>query len=437
MIQWWGEMGSHKKLLENRDIRRWHDNVARGSGVTADVYLRRLGNFCEAHELTPKQLAAMKPRELEALLLDFVGKQERRGKAGSYVASILKAIRSWLSYKHRELKVKIKIKGVDSTPSLKEERVPTKNELLKIFFSWDKKTRAASALISHAGLRIETLGNYSGTDGLRVGDLPEMLVEGGKVEFKKIPTMVVVREELSKSGRQYLTFLGEEGCGYLKEYLAERIGRREELTRDSPIITPKRRMKPFVWTTNISDAIRKAIRRAGFGWRPYVLRSYFDTQLMLADSKGLVLRDYRQFWMGHKGDMEARYTTNKYKFPPDVIEDMRGAYLRSYEFLATSAAESPGKDKIREEFKRQLLLVAGFKPKEMEKMDVLGMDDDEFQETIRRKLAGLMEKNGARQKVVPLSKIEKYIKEGWEFHAALPNGKAIIKLPPNLVPSAE
>jgi len=31
--------------------------------------------------------------------------------------------------------------------------------------------------------------------------------------------------------------------------------------------------------------------------RAYVLRSYFDTQLMLAESKGLVIRDYRQFWM--------------------------------------------------------------------------------------------------------------------------------------------
>jgi len=326
---------------------------------------------------------------------------------------------------------------VDRTPSLKEERVPTKNELLRIFFSWDKKARAASALVAHAGLRIETLGNYSGTDGLRVCDLPEMSVEGGKVEFKKVPTMVVVREELSKSGRQYFTFLGEEGCGYLKEYLEERIKKGEELTRDSPIITPKRRMKSFVWTTNISDAIRKAMRRAGFGWRPYVLRSYFDTQLMLAENAGKVIRDYRQFCMGHKGDIEARYTTNKHKLPPDVIEDMRGAYSKSCEFLATSAAEAPGKDKIREEFKRQLLLVAGFKQGEIEKMDVLGMDDDEFQETIRRKLAGLMEKNGARQKVVPLGKIEGYIKEGWEFHAALPNGKAIIKLPPNLVPGAE
>ena len=28
--------------------------------------------------------------------------------------------------------------------------------------------------------------------------------------------------------------------------------------------------------------------------------------MLLAESKGLVLRDYRQFWMGHKGDVENR-----------------------------------------------------------------------------------------------------------------------------------
>ena len=49
--------------------------------------------------------------------------------------------------------------------------------------------------------------------------------------------------------------------------------------------------------TNISDFIRKAIRDAGFTWRPYVLRRYFDTRLMMAESDGLIIRDYRTFWM--------------------------------------------------------------------------------------------------------------------------------------------
>jgi len=29
------------------------------------------------------------------------------------------------------------------------------------------------------------------------------------------------------------------------------------------------------------------------GWKLYVLRAYFDTQSMFAESKGLVLQDYR------------------------------------------------------------------------------------------------------------------------------------------------
>lgn len=78
----------------------------------------------------------------------------------------------------------------------------------------------------------------------------------------------------------------------MKDYLEERIRTGEELTSKSPIITPKVRSKPFIKATNIGDVIRQVIRKAGFNWRPYVLRAYFDTQLMLAESKGLVIRDY-------------------------------------------------------------------------------------------------------------------------------------------------
>jgi hypothetical protein len=101
----------------------------------------------------------------------------------------------------------------------------------------------------------------------------------------------------------------------LKDYLEERILEGEKIAPDSPLITPKLRMKPFIRTVNIGDTIRLAIRSAGFPWRPYVLRSFFDTQLMMAESKGHVIRDYRTFWMGHRGDIENRYTTNRKRLP--------------------------------------------------------------------------------------------------------------------------
>jgi len=162
-----------------------------------------------------------------------------------------------------------------------------------------------------------------------------MKIENGEVIYEKVPTMIVVRRELSKGGHQYFTFLSEEGCEYLKDYLESRLKEGEKLTPNSPILTPKVTPKPFIRSTNIGDMIRAAIRKAGFKWRPYVLRAYFDTQLMLAESKGMVLRDYRQFWMGHKGDIENRYTTNKCRLPEGVIEDMREAYKRSQEYLQT------------------------------------------------------------------------------------------------------
>ena len=414
-------------LLEDVDVRRWYRNVARGSQVTADVYLRRLGAFCSHFGLTPKRLVSLDRDEIYNLLLDYVSDLEESGRAGSYIESALKAVKSWLAHNDLEVKRKIKIRGARDTPTLRDERTPTPEELRRIFLSGDKKARTACVLMAHSGLRPVTLGNYRGTDGLRVRDFPEMRIEEDTVEFERIPTMVVVRPELSKGGHQYFTFLSEEGCEYLKDYLEERMRKGEKLTADSPIIRPKVAKKPFIRSVNIGDMIREAIRRAGFGWRPYVLRAYFDTQLMLAESKGLVLRDYRQFWMGHKGDIENRYTTNKCRLPESVIEDMREAYKRSQEYLQTTKPET-GRERLIEEFRKQLLVVAGFSQDEIDRIDVTSLTDEEFQDLVRKRLLGRRDEDCGTQKVVSLDELEEYLENGWEYVATLPNKKVIVKL---------
>ncbi len=82
-------------LLEDRNVKRWYDNLARGSPVTADVYLQRLGAFCEENKLTPKTLASIGRRKLEDLLMDFVSSKERK-YTGSYIQSTVKVVKSWL-----------------------------------------------------------------------------------------------------------------------------------------------------------------------------------------------------------------------------------------------------------------------------------------------------------------------------------------------------
>jgi hypothetical protein len=420
--------GEYASLLNDKTVKRWYDNVARGSLVTADVYLRRLGKFCHDLKLTPGKLLEMSESQLYDMFLDTVSRMELEGRSGSYAHSILKALKSWLSHNRIEVKGRIKIKGTQDTPTLKDERVPTKDELKRIFLAGDEKARVASVIIAQSGLRIEVLGNYLGDDGLRVNDLPELIIKDRVVEFAQVPAIVIVRRELSKARHQYFSFLSEEGCGYLKDYLELRLREGEEITLDSAIVTPKQRMKPFIRATNVGDAIRESVRRAGFRWRPYVLRSYFDTQLMLAESKGLVLRDYRQFWMGHKGDIENHYTTNKCRLPERVIEDMREAYRRSQEYLQTKEIEETSEEKLRQAFRKQLLLVAGFKQEEVDKMDLPSINDEELQEIVRKRLLGMEADDFTKEKAVSTDEVNKYLAHGWEYVANLPNKKVIIRL---------
>jgi hypothetical protein len=48
------------------------------------------------------------------------------------------------------------------TENAKDERVPSKEELRKIFLAADIQQRVACSLLAHSGLRPETLGDYKG-----------------------------------------------------------------------------------------------------------------------------------------------------------------------------------------------------------------------------------------------------------------------------------
>jgi len=418
----------YRHLLEDKDVGRWYENLVRGSPACAEIYLRNLGNFCQLMGITPGQLARKPVAEIEDLLMDYVTSAQKK-HAGSYIHNTTKVVKSWLAHNGIQLKRKIKITGAHETPTLKDERVPTKEELRRIFLSGSKQARTACAIVAHAGLRLQGLGSYTGYDGLRMRDLPELKIKGSEVSFEKIPTMVVVRSALSKARHQYFTFLTEEACSYLKDYLEERLRDGEQLTPDSAIVKPKVAQKPFIRTVNIGDMMRLAIRSAGLPWRPYVLRCYFDTMLMLAESKGLVLRDYRQFWMGHKGDIENRYTTNKQRLPESVIEDMRAAYERSQEFLQTKEKEETSEEKLRDSFRKQILLVAGFNQEEVDKMDLPSMSDEELQSLVRKKLlGGASTPDNSKQKVVSIDEANGYLAKGWEYVAKLSNNKVVIKM---------
>jgi hypothetical protein len=193
---------------------------------------------------------------------------------------------------------------------------------------------------------------------------------------------------------------------------------------------PRHVRKQFITTTNISDKIRDAIRGAGFSWRPYVLRCYFDSQMLLAESKRFIIRDYRVFWMGHKGDIEHEYTLNKGVLPSQLLEDMRESYRRSQQLLVTEGFAHAGEEDISVAFKKQLLLISGHSKEELESLDLAAMDEDEIHRRCRESLLGVLVNNSCKQRVIALSDVERYVNEGWEYVGRLPRSRAVVKLPP-------
>jgi len=136
----------HGHLLLDPEVERWYDNIARGSIITVDVYLRRLGLFCEKNKVTPKTLAEMDEASLTALTLDNVTRLEAGDYAGGYVESVVKAVESWLQHNNKQLKGKVRITDAGDTPTLKDERTPTQDELGKVIRASEPKR--LSSLIS-------------------------------------------------------------------------------------------------------------------------------------------------------------------------------------------------------------------------------------------------------------------------------------------------
>jgi hypothetical protein len=326
----------------------------------------------------------------------------------------VKAVKSWLQFNDINLVRRINVGNTDRTPSIEDERVPDKNELKQIIGYAKPRGKASICFMAFSGLRPQVLGDYTGVDGLRIGDLPELSIKKSQVEFIKIPTKVVVRPALSKAKHRYFSFLGPEGCQHLQAYLEKRIADGEKITKDSPVIAYKLgygstgydedspRSNSHVTTKTLTKEIRDAMRPR-YSWRPYVLRAYFDTQLLIAENNGRMAHAYRQFFMGHKGGIEARYTTNKGRLPEAFIEDMRDSYRRSLEYLETTRIEV-SEDKLQNALRRQLLLVAGFDGDEIDALD-LDMSDEEFQENVRKRLIGYMVNNGNSQRFISVDDV--------------------------------
>lgn len=370
------------QALSYPDVKRWHDNVARGSPVTADVRLRRLTKFCEDHDMTPMELIDLGYKDsktLNDLLQDHISMMEQNGKAPGYINTTMVAVKSWLHHFDLQVTRKLRIANINATPTLENEGVPEGKELAELFNRANLRAGAIMALIGKAGLRPEVLGNYNATDGLKIKDLPDLAVVGGFATFLRTPPMIVVRSTISKAGHQYFTFISDIGAKRLLAYLNDRILAGESLGPDTPVIAQSSHYKvyrgnnegkKFLTTSVVERDVRKTMRPR-FSWRPYVLRAFFNTQLLIAESRGKIAHDFRVFFMGHKGSIEARYSTNKSILPKTLLDEMRESFKRSQEFLDMENVEENPVEKKKEEVRETLEKLT---PEQLARVQMLASD---------------------------------------------------------------
>ncbi|MBX8638688.1 MAG: site-specific integrase [Thermoplasmata archaeon] len=415
----------YNALLENKEFRRWYENVARGHESTARNYLRCLGKLCGLVGRSPQEIIKMSQRERDDMILDYIADREKNGITGASIKVEIKALKSWLRWNDKRINKPIRIKHAGWTTTLSNESIPSQDELKTIFNAASPQQRTAIALVAFSGLRLEVLGNYNGTDGLRVDDLEGVRIDGETVTFNRVPAMIRVRTELSKTGNSYFTFIGPEGCDYIRAYLESRLRAGEELGDKSPLVAPVRRSVKFITTINIGDIIRRPMRLAGNEQRPYVFRSYFATRSMQAEGSGL-LRDWRVFMMGHKGDIEHTYTMNKGRLKEDLIEQMRQGYKAALPFLETSKQTAPMSNS---DFLKRMISVLN------PKGEVSKADQAELTRLIREKLEKEQNENNVTdsvksrsvQRVVQISELDNYLRGGYEFVHELPDSRIIVR----------
>ncbi len=120
-----------------------------------------MGLYCEINGTSPERiLKDAESGELKKQFSDFVRKMEKPRKAGLYIVKFKHAIRNWLNFNDITASFNgIYISGEYENPTLKDERVPSKDELSRIIRKATSRGRVAIAIMAYSGLRPESLGN--------------------------------------------------------------------------------------------------------------------------------------------------------------------------------------------------------------------------------------------------------------------------------------
>ncbi len=327
-------------MLDDHHVKEWYEEfIYNHSESTSIVYLRGLSSILKTMRETPESVLSLNKKILYDKMLRYAKDEKKIGKAPSTIMTQFKAIYSYLLYYDVDFKKIPHPKNIQSTPTVEDEKIPTKEELSNVLQMATPRDRVSICLMGFSGLRPGVIGDPHGENGLRMGDLEGWSIQNGKISFET-PVMITVRSVLSKTSNRYLTFLCEEGSKHLENYIDSRIRQGEIIDNNSPVVRcaferKKKDTEPiFLSTGAVRNGIRISLRKIGINKRPYVLRRYFASRMNEAEYHGIMHHSFSQFMMGHKGDMMSTYTMNK-GLIDSHLADLKESYVKSQSYLQT------------------------------------------------------------------------------------------------------
>ncbi len=429
----------HRHLLSNPRVKAWYDERALRSKLSADTYLRQLGGMAERLKLEPDQIVNVAEKDsdrLHDLLVKYAADLKREGRLDSYIAKTFDGLRSWLRARHSKFDLFPRLSPARSV-SLEDERVPSPEELRGVLLPMSLRGQTSALLMAHAGLRPGVLGAYEAKDGLTLGDLPDLTL-GASPEFTETPFAIRVPSRLSKTRKAYTTFGTKELADTLKAYLKERTDRGETLTPKSPVVAADplgmargyAKDTGFLTTKGIVLELREGLKAQapkGVRWRPYVLRAYCSTRLLMAEGAGKIARDLREAILGHDTGVAGRYNVGK-TWGPELLKEARASYARA-EPILTGRSSSDAKSEALAHF-----LLRDFAERHkisLAEAEALALKSPDEREATLRKYRASAAPEKRPEKAVSLAEAEKLLAlgTGWEYVGALGAEKVILRAP--------
>lgn len=404
------------EILKDSDTKEWVETI--GSESARTNYPKHLAEYLLYRKVTIKTLVQnfKEDENKEIKNLQAFANHMLKKLAPGTVANYIAVVKNRMQYDGVPFTRNVKIQNRTSHPTVENEVVPTKDQIIAFLRNAKPATQVIISLISFLGFRFKVIAD------IRVKDFPEMRISDGKIIFEKIPTRVKVRKELSKNGKEYQTFLIETGCMIIKNSLEIRMKKGEQLDSDSLLVpteckntTVRQRAKA------VARRLTTVFAKVQYESRPYSLKNFFATALM---NSGLE-QNWQTFFMGHTGPVQNTYSVQRQQ-PAEQIEKMRKIFKEKIEPHLVPQ-ESNVDASVRKEFKKFA--------KAMGVEVSNNANSDETMEEVALLYKSALDDISKRknqpkitQKRITEAELDSHLNDGWELHSTLPSGDLVVKL---------